>query len=416
MIVAILVLAGWSGGPVRAEATPAEARNLAVDFVWLRGGGELRGAILARGDDKTVLMAVRREWLRKADPRRLAVAEADEAERSRKADDQLLDRLDAWIARRPEDLQLKAALMIERRRCQERLDGKAGDQPPPFLLLELEDREIRNSLAQDDARRKVAHAAWDLGIENVETQSAAGLLAEVKEAAKTWPDFDPDLSDQLPPLLQAEEEWEARVALWEYAYRQACDFQGTDAFVVRSDSGVARPDLAALLKPTLEGVLQSELGDLLNPDGVKPPPANRWRQTAIDAADKSDLDACRVTRININAGQFRGSIAMDFLVRLPGGRWETVWQTQSETGSGPVDEVALNQIRNDPQVKSIQEVYSALGAEGDIDRALEFGAGVQVAQKRAESRFETFRSRYLRSLSGPPLRWARSSAAPAGQP
>lgn len=66
---------------------------------------------------------------------------------------------------------------------------------------------------------------------------------------------------------------------------------------------------------------------------------------------------------------------------------------------------AVERIRNDPQIKSLQQVFAGLGAAGDLDRALKFGAAVENSQKAIDAQFSKFRDHYTRRLSGPPLRW-----------
>jgi hypothetical protein len=164
--------------------------------------------------------------------------------------------------------------------------------------------------------------------------------------------------------------------------------------------------VAALLAPALESTLRSQLGDLLNPDGVKPAGRpSRWRTAAIAGAEKAGVAACRVTRVDIDPAPAQGRVTVEFLVSLPGG-WETIWSTESAADAASVGEESIERIRSDPQVKAVAEVFEGLGG-GQFDRALRFGAAVQGAQKEAEGRFLTFRDRYTRRLTGPPLRWAK---------
>jgi hypothetical protein len=406
---AALVLVGLGAlSAALAETNFNDAKRLVVDVVWLKGGGELRGAILDTRDGQPSLMAVRREWLRKGNPKRLEIEEQRAADRGREIDEQLLARIDAWLEKRAEDRMLKASIVPQRERCTARLatDGKAGE-PLEFLLVELDAESVRRFVAQPPERRRMATAGWELRLTDVETSSGTKLEPSVAERIKDWRTHEADLSERLPSLKQSDEEWAARVALWEYVFRQPCDFQGTDAFVVRSDSGVERPEIAALIAPTLESTLKSQLGDLLSPDGVKPAePPNRWRTAAITATEKAKLTACRVTRVNVDPAASRGAVASDLLVQFPDGKWETLWKDESAVDVASVREESIEQIRNDPQVKEVAGVLEGL-VGGQLDQALRFGAAVQSAQKQSDSRFLSFRDRYTRRLTGPPLRWTR---------
>lgn len=406
LMVVALVGAGTTTS-LFAETNFTDAKRLVVDVVWLKGGGELRGSILNLKDGQPSLMAVRREWLRKANPKRLEIEEQREREQSREIDEELLKRLDEWIAKRKEERNLRAVLKVERKHCDERLNGeKKAAEPPEFVLVELNSDDSRRVLAQPPDRRKLATVAWELRLPDVETSVGTKLEPAVAGKIKDWRNHEPDLSERLPSLKQSEDEWAARVALWEYVHRQPCDFQGTDAFVVRSDSGVARPDVAALIAPALESTLTSQLGDLLDPGGSKPQATpNRWRPAAIQLTEKADLTAFRATRVNLNPGGQRGSVASDFLIQLPDGRWETLWKDESAVDVTAVREEDVEQIRNDPQIKAVAVAVEGL-AGGQLDQALRFGAAVQAAQKQADGRFFSFRDRYMRRLTGPPLRWS----------
>jgi hypothetical protein len=404
-----LVLLGLGGlSAAVAETNFTDAKRLVVDVVWLKGGGELRGSILNVKDGQPTLMAVRREWLRKGNPKRLEMEEEREAGQAREVDEELLKRLDEWIAKREEDRNLKAVLTLQRKRCQERLagEGKAGE-PPEFVLVELTPEEIRRVLAQPADRRRLATVAWELRQPDVEMSVGTKLEPAVAAKIKDWRTHEADLSERLPALKQSDEEWSVRVALWEYMFRQPCDFQGTDAFVVRSDSGVERADVAALIAPALESTLTSQLGELLDPGGSKPKPApDRWRAAAIAATEKAKLGACRVTRVNVDPAASRGSVASDLLIQMPGGEWETLWKDESAVDVAAVREEDVEKIRNDPQVKAVAGALEGL-AGGQLDQALRFGAAVQGAQMQVDGRFSAFRERYSRRLTGPPLRWSK---------
>jgi hypothetical protein len=389
-----------------AETAPAEAKRLAVDVLWLKGGDELRGAVVDRESNGTLLMAVRRDWLRQARPKRFADEEAAESIRLRQADEQLLERIDAWLARRPEDSALRGVLTIERERCEARLAEEPVERAE-FLLIRVPAEDLRRSLLQPPERRRVADIAWQLRLENVETTAPQRLEAALAERFKDWRSLEPDLSERIPPLLQDDDEWAARVAVWEYTHLQACDFQGTDRLVVRTDSAAARPDVMSVIGPALQDAVASQLADLLDPVGGQSP-QDSWRTTATAAATKAQLPACRVTRANIDTAAMNGTVACDFLVRQPEGTWETLWRDRAATELESVTAGDLDRLRNDPQVQSVQKAFAGLGVEGDLDRALRFGAAVQVAQQTIDGRFLAFRDRFTRSLSGPPLRWQRA--------
>ena len=299
-----------------------------------------------------------------------------------------------------------AALRIEQTHCQSRLDAKAPEKTE-FLIIELPESDIQRSFVQPAGRRHLAETAWHLRLPKTESSSAVALQKLLDEEVKDWKEFEADLSERLPPLPQDDDEWSARVALWEYSFLQPCDFQGTADFLVRTDSGGQRPDVMSLIGPALESGLKSQLGDLLSGDlpAAAAPPKDRWKSQATEGAEKSKIDGCRATRIDLDPVQMSGTTASDFLVHLADGQWQSVWSVAQPVDISAVRPDAVERIRNDPQIKSLQQVFEGLGAAGDLDRALKFGAAVEDAQKATDAQFSKFRDHYTRRLSGPPLRW-----------
>ncbi|MBX3443778.1 MAG: hypothetical protein KF774_15320 [Planctomyces sp.] len=405
----MLAAAGLAASAANGDTTPNEARGLAADLVWLQGGGELRGAVLEASAEGDLLVAVRRDWL-KAESPRLYEREAErEKERSHEVDEQLLTRLDEWIALREEDRSLFAAISAERRRCRERLDGKArAAEPPEFCLIELPADDVRRVQRQTPDRRRLAVFAWRERLKNVETSSATKLVADAKAKSADWATVEADLSDRLPPLPQSDAEWRRRVALWEYVFREPCDLQGTGEVFVRTDSAAERPDVAALIAPIFQSTLKSQLADLLEPGLGAAPQPSRWRETAVRMAEQAEVLACRVTRLETNIERLSGQVATEFLVREDAAsrQWTTLWKEERMIDPSQVTQKRVDALRDDPQVKQLLTTLAGFGVEGQLDQALRFGAAVEIAQQESAAAFQAYRDRYTRDLRTPPLRTA----------
>ncbi len=64
----LLLLTLFSTNQLLAQKPKSARSRLGTDFVTLKNGVGLRGAVLAQGKDGNLLMAVRREWLREIHP------------------------------------------------------------------------------------------------------------------------------------------------------------------------------------------------------------------------------------------------------------------------------------------------------------------------------------------------------------
>ncbi|MGQ0634268.1 MAG: hypothetical protein ACT4QC_06645 [Planctomycetaceae bacterium] len=407
-ILANLVVACGAG-----LAAPAPSPNeICVDQVAVRKGPRLLGAVLGRRADGTLVVAVSRAWLRGAHPRFFERALADERERSAKALRQARDRIDDWLARRSAEGRLSSFLNDERERLAKRTaepDVAAGAEPAQFLLLELAATDVEWVRLAPVDRRLVALIAWDENLANVETRSLASLQGELRKNGVN-PTVEPvGLGERLPPLVQDDDEWGARLALVEYQYLKTVDFQGSGDAVFRTGDDAPGPNMAAILVGVFRSQLLGQIAELLEEPGTAPraaKPSEKWLESAVRQARAESVAGFRVTRVTPDLTARRVEVETRFVARLSSGDWKTIWRHVETADASKPDKDLEDQLANDPRIGEALKLVQALApgaGEDPVRQALRFGAATTQAQRAADARFYKFRDRYLRRLEGPPL-------------
>jgi hypothetical protein len=400
-------------GSSRSAAMAAGSR-LAVDVIKLKSGKTLRGAIAHSEPDGSLILAVSREWLRKADPKLLTSVEADEARTRLAALEQLKERIKAELAKVPEESGVASFLRSEAKRIEKLLAAEpATTERPQFVWIELTKKKIAKIAPASADRKQVAGWSWYERLANVETRDAEDLERELRRKRIDPSQAVPDLSDRLPLRVQDEREWSARMALVTDALGKPLEFQGTGDLLVRADRSKNAGDIAPLIAKMFGGQVDSLLKDLLSEGrpaaaSSKPPPPNAWLEPAIKEAERDKARAFRATRLDFSLERRQATVNSAFVVQLAGGKWETLWSDQrTEDGAQARPEMEAG-IATDPQVKSALNLLKSLGVNGDdqVGSAIRFGAATMAAQKAVNQHFLKFEEPYLRQLDGPPLWWA----------
>lgn len=389
-----------------AEITPREAQRFCVDIALVKGGVELRGAVLSR-DETELRMAVQRSWLTAKHPELAKQIDEDAASKQAASRDELKERIEAWKTERAADARLVAVLNRELARLG-KAAGPAGVPDSQFVVVTTPADRVRRVFTAPAASRQVAMAAWSERIERVEDTALTPLKAAVEKKNPDWQATQVDLSDRLPTgQPQTADEWAARQAIFEFEYRERLDFQGTGNMVVRVGEGVAKPDLKSLFAQTAADAIQGELGGLgldLGLDlAAKPKTESNWQTTAIEQAKSLKVKGFRVTRVPKITGSGPATVTTSFFARLSDGNYRVIWSNETTTDPTTIQPEALDRLQQDPQVQEIQKIASALSLGNDATTAIRFGAAVQASLDGSENRFFEFRQRYNTSLDGPPL-------------
>lgn len=409
LVLTLTVLPGYG-----AEISRDGAARLGVDVVLVKGNREARGGIISQAEDGSLTVAVRRKWLGEHQPRWAGeLQDSGEAVR-RESLETLVARIRAWLAGRPEDQQLTAIVRRELDAFEQQLVEKqpqaneADGDESEFVLIEIPADQVRRVFAQPPERKQLALVAWQERLENVESTPVDRLRAALEERDIDWQNTAVDLSDRLPATANDDErEWGARVAIYEYAFRQKLEFQGTGDFIVRTGPGganAAGPELlGGLLQNGLAGDLNDLLGDAL---GAEAAPRRTWLEIATEAADAEDARGFRVTRTSQDLAARTVTVEDRFVARMPDGTWETVWTTTDTLDASKQRKDLEERIRADEQVAGALKLAEELGIGAEVTTAVRFGAATMEAQQTTDDRFFAFRDRYTRRLDGPVLKWA----------
>ncbi len=389
-----------------AEITPREAQRFCVDIALLKGGIELRGAVLSR-DETELRMAVQRRWLTAKYPELAKQIDVEAVEKMAASRDELQERIEDWKTERAADVRLVAVLKRELAKFDQPVDPAAVPDSQFVVVITPADR-VRKVFMAPPASRQVAMVAWSEGVERVEETVLTALKTAVEQQVPDWHTTKVDLSDRLPTgQPQTADEWAARQAIFEYEYRDRLDFQGTGNFVIRVGEGAAKPDLAALFAQTATDAIQGELGGLGLDLGLAPTAKTQtgsdWQSTAIEQAKSLKVKGFRVTRVPKISGSGPATVTTSFFARRSDGTYRVLWSNESTTDPAMIQQAALDRLQQDPQVQEIQKIANALSLGNDATTAVRFGAAVKASLDVSETRFFEFRQQYNNSLDGPPL-------------
>ena len=396
----------------RGDVTRDQAARIGVDIVLTRGGGELRGSIVSREEGGSLVIAVRRNWLRDEQLQRLAAEEQAEAERRLETYEQLVDRIRDWLRDCEDEPEFAAILERELEEYEayvEDPDSLPLMEPSEFLLIEIDADNVRRVLAQPAQRKQAALVAWQEGLPDVETTSFVELQEMLVARDVDWRNTRVDLSDRLPTgMPQSESEWAARKAVYEFAFRERIEFQGTGDMVFRTDpdGDGEQPGMDQLLGNLLGGGLNVDLEQLLGGNGlggVDDRPG--WRETAIESAKEDGGSGFRVTRVETDLQNSRVVVETVFLAQVDDDTWETIWRYRETLDASEERNGLADRIRQDPQLAEPFKLLESLGLNEQLGQAVQFGAATMDAQQTADDRFFEFFGRYTERLDGPPLRW-----------
>lgn len=410
-----LVVAQKKAGPAR----------FAVDLVTLDSGDRLRGAFAGVDADGVVSMAVQRDWLKKTKPAMYAEVTRDESADATTAATELRTRIQKWLDEKPESNALVTFLEVELERVDEQLAklnearGNAGTSQ--FVMLKFPRRKVKYSFAQSAGNRRIAMLAWRERFEDVETREAAELEGQLRDSGVDPAADVPELADRLPATGQDADEWAARRAIVEFELAGRLEFQGIGKALVRTDAGAAKVGLEQLLPELLPQLLQDQLGgqlaDLLREPGRQPQPVAAASlpdfRGAIRETERAEATGFRATTVALNLQRKQATVETRFVAKLPSGKWEQVWSHKAVGDSSKARPEIQQQIENDPQVAEALKLAKSLGLGADVQlqTAMNFGAATMEAQKAADQEFFRFLDKYVRHLDGPALKWpARDSS------
>lgn len=398
--------------------------RFAVDLVTLDSGDRLRGAFAGVDADGVVSMAVQRDWLKQTKPEMYEEVTRNESADAKAAATELQTRIQKWLDENPESNAVVTLLEVELERVDKQLsklnDARGNAGTSQFVMLKFPRRKAKYSFAQSATNRRIAMLAWRERFEDVETREAADLEKQLHDLGIDPAAEAPNLADRLPASRQDENEWAARRSIIEYEFAGKLDFQGIGKALVRTDGGAGQVGLEQLLPQILPHLLQDQLGgqlaDLLQEPGARPrrgveKPAPDF-SSAIREAERAGRKSFRVTTVDLNLQRKQANVETRFVAKLPTGKWETVWLHKALGDPSKPRPDLQRQIENDPQVAEALKLVKSLGlgAGGQLEVALNFGAATMEAQKAADQEFFRFLDKFVQHLDGPVLKWSPGTA------
>ncbi len=406
-----------------AQKNAGPAR-FAVDLVTLDSGDRLRGAFAGVDADGVVSMVMQREWLKKTKSELYEKVTRNESADAKTVATELRARIQQWLDEKPESNSVVTFLDVELERVDEQIaklnEARGNSGTSQFVMLKFPRRKAKYSFAQSATNRRIAMLAWRERFEDVETREAADLEKQLRDLGIDPAAEVPNLADRLPVVRQNENEWAARRAIIGYEVAGKLDFQGIGKALVRTDGGAGKVSLEQLLPQILPQLLQDQLGgqlaDLLQEPGARPgrgvEKSSPDISSAIREAERTGRKSFRVTTVDLNLQQRRANVDTRFVAKLPTGKWETIWLHKASGDPSKPRPDIQRQIENDPQVAEALKLAKSLGlgAGGQLEVALNFGAATMEAQSAADQEFFRFLDKFVQHLDRPALEWSTGNA------
>jgi len=387
--------------------------RLAIDVVHLKNQKQIRGFVLKTDSKDELSVAVSCGFYEKEDSDAYLKALENAKQGSEKAKLQLRDRLKRTLGQPIaadghagiQNGAFQFFLKKELERVDVEIQNRLGDDVQ-FLVLRIKSNAVSSLSLANDLNRKIAVWSWYERLADVETRKPSSLNIELKAKKIDAASTPPSLANRFYAVEESEDQWSMRLAIVSYRLDKPIEFQGSGESMFSIENGQA-PDMASLMGQ----MMQSQMGTLLAElSGVpKKPTASKiedtaWLQSAVTQAEKKNAKYLRATHVRTEPVLDLATVDSAFLVKLESGKWSTAWQANSVQSAGEQKEDAMKRVANDPQIKSIQTQFEALGGTGGpMDKAIRMGAATMGGQRFVNDEFLQFTERYLNRLSAPPI-------------
>ncbi len=390
-----------------AQLPQVTESRLGVDLVKLESGKRLYGFALIQRPDRSVQFAVERKWLKGTHPGLYDEFAQLERDRFAAVRQQRIDRIEAWIADRPDDRGLLAFLDHELARFQDATEDEL--QRKRFLIVELTQPEYRELVIQPPDRRKVAGLAFQHELDAVNITPASQLKKQLVEAGVDIESEEVDLSKEVAATVtESDRQWSARRAIVEHVLRAQIEFQGTGSVFVRKSE---TPDASALIAQMMGGGLGSDPISQIGAELGLPEFKKRedrsdgWWKRSAEQAERDGFRGVTITRLEQNALSSIVRVETHFFAMEKPGEWFRVANFVGSANTAEVDAEKVKRIAEDPQVKSILDTLQGIGLANQslIDQALRHGAATDKALQDASGEFNAFMSKHARELDSSPL-------------
>ncbi len=409
LIPCSLLVAGLGGLPQIAQQHKGSPQKLAVDVIRLNSGEWLYGLVTDQ-DEAETRVVVERRWLETRHPgmfRRAAEAEQKNAAAAREL---LIRRIDQWLAERGDEPLLRVFLEDERRRISQVVQP-ADSSRRKFIRVRIPASDIRTTTIQAETRHRIAAVAWQRDLANVSVRTAESLRRELQRQQVDIASEPVDLSVQVVPQGESDDQWAIRQALVEYELTDPLRFQGTGTALFRADQPPGLDQLIGQLAGTAgtANMLQQVGEELGIPEFTMGKPAREqrerdWWKGVAAAADRAGVRVFQVTRLQQQLLDSNSSVTSHLFARLPDGCWREIFQTGTRVNTDGVHADEVEFLRDDPQIRQVIAAFGQLGPGNVNDRleqALRQGAATQRALNDIHESVGQWTARYRQRLDGP---------------
>lgn len=397
-----------------AQEKTAIPPDLPVDRVVV-DGGELRGLVFGVGPKGEAWFACRRAWLRKNHPELAARLEKEQDDREWNLRSDYARRLAAWdksLEASPGNKGLKEYIDQELSRMDPGLGAEGPAGRGPFVLARLDPARARMIIRARPEWMKLALVGWREEVDELENQSAAQTVAELKKDNIAWDKETPDFTEKMPGLpVESEADWELRKAFLSYARGSRLNFQGTGETIFETAEGagaLAGKELEQILGKLGPGILNGALGDLLGEGGPGAQADQRGVNQACRTAEGKNVSQFRLTRVRPDLANKRVTVEDRLYAKLPGPsgpEWRLIHSSDLQADATIARPQVEAQINKDPKAGPLLAQLRQLGLGDKLTEAIRFGAATLEAKEQADTAFNTVLRQYTRRVDGPPLRW-----------
>lgn len=401
-------------------------KKLVVDEVKIVSGKRLYGIITEQSKNELTLF-VERDWFKSSHPALYAKHLKQENDSESKNRLIHLKRLEQWKRQRMLEPSIAELVDEEVLRLKAENEGRPDNKKPTptrFTVIRLKKNEITNLKIQSTNNHQIAGAAWKHNVNRVSSRTPNALLRELEKLNVDYTKEEIDFSNDVPiSELATDEQWRARVAVFEHVLLEPCEFQGVGNNLVRIDRNNPNQDAAAMLQLFAGNLGGGSLGlfgggaldDLmkeLNLDGgpgEKAADSNWWRKAA-EAAKKDGFRGVKVTRMISSLANPIVKVETWFIAEVETDEpWNRVFVGHGSFNRDHVEAAEVERIKADPQVQQLINVLDGfkLGNSNRLQTALRHGAATDLAMKKSESEFQLLLDRYTEFTDRPILKLYR---------
>ncbi len=398
----------WPLPQAAAQRIKGSPKSMALDVVMLSSGTRFYGVVI-QNDDQAVKCVVEREWFRNQHPKLYQEQLQIEKRNYETIKAELVRRVDDWIEDRKTDKDLVLFLEDERRRIAQ--DENAEDlENKRFLVVEIPAAELNKVVVQTPAQRRIAAVAWKHNMKNVSVQKADVLLRQLKRKKIDVENETVDFSAEIPAMRQSDRQWNARVAIIEFEYRQPLEYQGNSKMMLRKGDkqniGLLIGEMLGNQRLDMTKQIAKELGlrDFDEPAESKDD-NKKWWKKATEEAEKEGFRGVLVSRLDQNIQSPEVKVETRFLAMVQPGQWEIIGTFSDKANVNDQDPDEAKGLLQDPRIKSVVEMIelTGLGDKSLLDKALRHGAATGKAMNAAGQQFFNFKKQYIERVDSPPL-------------